>query len=565
MIAKRLIFDQYAKADADVKRLKACQTGPPLPLEAQAFTPSTDICAKGHVLKPIRLMTGFLTVGFWTLMSRILGFVRDTLILSLIGPGPVMDAFVAAFRLPNMFRRFFAEGAFNAAFVPMFSKKLEADADAGPFAQDAFNGLAFAVLILTGTAMVFMPALVWVTAGGFAEDARFDMTVGFGRIVFPYIFFMSLGALFSGILNATGRFAVAAAAPVLLNIFLIIAMIGAQVVGGDVIHWLVWTIPVAGMAQLALTWAAAAKVGFALRPGRPRWTPQMKQLVVVAIPAALASGVMQINLVVAQLAASQFEGAVSWLFAADRLYQFPLGIVGIAVGIVLLPDLSRRLQAGDETGARHAFSRASEISLALTIPSAVALMVIPLALVSVLFERGATGADDAAAIAFAVSVYGLGLPAFVVQKFLQPLYFAREDTRSPFRYALVAMVVNAGLALGLAPVIGWIAPAIATTVAGWVMAVLLAIGARSMGDVARFDAQFHRRIWRIVAASVIMGLCLWVANVLLTPALGMGGYRYIALFVLLAVGAISYFGAGQMLGAFKLSEFKSAVRRGGKK
>lgn len=513
-------------------------------------------------MKPIRLMSGFLTVGFWTLMSRVLGFVREILILSLIGPGPLMDAFVAAFRLPNMFRRFFAEGAFNAAFVPMFSKKLEADADAVRFGRDALNGLAFVVLILTALAMVFMPALVWATAGGYAQDARFDITVGYGRIVFPYIFFMSLSALFSGILNATGRFAVAAAAPVLLNIFVIAAMVAGHYLGGDVIDWLIWTIPAAGIAQLALTWSAASRAGIVLRPGRPRWTPDMKNMVIVAIPAALASGVMQINLVVGQFAASQFEGAVSWLFAADRLYQLPLGVVGIAVGIVLLPDLSRRLTAGDDAGARHAFSRAAEISLALTIPSAVALMVIPLPLVTVLFARGATGVDDAAAIAVAVSVYGLGLPAFVIQKFLQPLYFAREDTKSPFRFALVAMVINAAIALGLTPVIGWIAPAIGTTVAGWVMVALLGIGARRMGDVARFDQQFHRRIWKIVLASLVMGGCLWAANLALTPALGMDGLRYGALVALIAAGAFSYFGFGQLIGAFRLAEIKGAVRRG---
>ena len=178
-------------------------------------------------MKPIRMLSGFLTVGFWTLMSRVLGVIREILLLSLIGPGPIMDAFIAAFRLPNMFRRFFAEGAFNAAFVPMFSKKLEADSDAHKFATDALAGLSFVVLVLVGISMIFMPALVWLTAGGFVGDSRFDMTVGFGRIVFPYIFFMSLSALFSGVLNATGRFTAAAAAPVLLNIFMIAAMVGA--------------------------------------------------------------------------------------------------------------------------------------------------------------------------------------------------------------------------------------------------------------------------------------------------------------------------------------------------
>ena len=513
-------------------------------------------------MKPIRMMSGFFTVGVWTLLSRVLGFLREVLLLSLIGPGPVMDAFVAAFRLPNMFRRFFAEGAFNAAFVPMFAKKIEGDADPDVFARDAFNGLALVVLMLTALAMIFMPALVWLTAEGFADDARFDMTVGYGRIVFPYILFMSLSALFSGVLNATGRFAAAAAAPVLLNIFVISAMGIAYFTGGEIITWLIWAVPLAGIAQMVLTWRAAADAGFALRPSRPRWTPDMRQLIVVAVPAALASGVMQINLVVGQVVASQYESAVSWLFAADRLYQLPLGVVGIAVGVVLLPELSRRLRAGDHDGAQTALSRAAEISLALTIPSAMALMVIPFALVTVLFQRGAASIDDSAAIATAVAIYGLGLPAFVLQKILQPIYFAREDTRRPFYFALVAMVVNVVLAVGLAPYVGWVAPALATTFAGWAMYACLAIGARRYGDAAKFDARFHKRIWRILLASFLMGGVLYFANINLQPFLGIPWWRALALLVLVMIGAFSYFGIGQLIGAFRLSEFKAAMRRG---
>ncbi len=512
-------------------------------------------------MKPVRLISGFFTVGIWTLLSRVLGFARDILILSLIGPGPVMDAFVAAFRLPNMFRRFFAEGAFNAAFVPMFSKRIEAGEDATAFARAAFNGLGFVLLILTGLAMVFMPALVWATAEGFVGDARFDMTVGFGHIVFPYILFISLSALFSGVLNSTGRFAAAAAAPVLLNIMVIAAMTAAYVLGGEIVIWLIWTIPFAGVAQLALVWIATSRAGISIVPGRPRWSPDMKKLVMVAVPAAMASGVMQINLLVGQQVASNFDSAVGWLYSADRLYQLPLGVVGIAVGIVLLPDLSRRLRAGDMTGSREAYSRAGEIALALTIPAAVALVVIPLPLVSVLFERGATGSDDSASIALAVAVYGLGLPAFVLQKVQQPLYFAREDTKSPFRYALVAMVVNAAIAIGLAPYIGWIAAAIATTLAGWFMVLQLGFGARKYGDIARFDARFRRRIWRIIMASLMMGGVLWGVMVLLNPFLGMAGWRYLALLILVGTGIFSYFAIGRIIGAFHIHEIKSAMRR----
>ncbi len=514
-------------------------------------------------MKPIRLVSGFLTVGFWTLMSRILGFVREIMILALIGPGPVMDAFVAAFRLPNMFRRFFAEGAFNAAFVPMFSKRYEAGDNPQGFAQEAFNGLALIVMALTALAMIFMPGFVWLTAEGFSGDARFDLTVGYGRVVFPYILFMSLSALFSGVLNATGRFAVAAAAPVLLNIFVVCAMALAVWLGQEVILWLVWTVPLAGIAQLALVWFAASRAGIKITPGRPRWTPEMKHLVAVALPAALSSGVMQINLLVGQQVASRTESAVSWLFAADRLYQLPLGVVGIAVGIVLLPDLSRRLRDGDAPGSRDAFSRAGEISLALTIPSAVALMVIPMPLVSVLFERGAQTSDDSAAIALATAIYGLGLPAFVLQRVLQPLYFAREDTRTPFRFALWAMVINAAVAIGFHPYIGWVAPAIATTLAGWAMVLLLMRGTKPMGDMARFDDRFKRRLWRIILASGVMGVVLWGVNLLLGPLITATGWRYLALLILVASGMVSYFLSGQLLGAFALRDFRDALRRGG--
>lgn len=512
-------------------------------------------------MQPIRLLSGILTVGVWTMLSRVLGFVRDVIIANLLGPGIMMDAYVAAFRLPNMFRRFFAEGAFNAAFVPMFAKRLEAGEDATGFASLALSGLTFVLLILTALAMIFMPAFVYATAEGFFGDARFDITVEYARITFPYIIFISIAALLSSVLNSSGRFAAAAAAPVLLNIMLVTAMTLAWMIGGSVADALIRTIPFAGIAQLILVWIAADRAGLKVRPVRPRWTPEMAQLVRIALPAALAGGVVQINLLVGQLVASNTEKAVSWLYAADRLYQLPLGVVGIAVGIVLLPDLSRRLRAKDEVGSREAFSRAGELSLALTIPSAVALMIIPIPLVSVLFERGAFNTDDTAATALAVAIYGLGLPAFVLQKILQPLFFAREDTKRPFQYAVVAMIINAALAVGLSYSIGWIAAAIATTAAAWVMVWQLVIGGRQFGEQARFDKRFRSRIWRIILASAVMGVVLFSASLLMTPFFGIGGWRWLALLVLLSLGVLSYFLAGRTLGAFRMSELRTALRR----
>jgi putative peptidoglycan lipid II flippase len=511
-------------------------------------------------MKPIRLISGFLTVGMWTMLSRVLGFVRDAMILGYLGTGPLYEAYVVAFRLPNMFRRFFAEGAFNMAFVPMFSKKLEGDEDAEGFASEAFAGLASVLIALTLIAMAAMPWLIYALASGFAGQEKFDIAVDFGRITFPYILFISLAALMSGVLNAMGRFAAAAAAPVLLNVLLVGGMAVAAVIGGDIARTLIWMIPVAGIAQLALVWIAAKRAGFNIKLQMPTLSPELRKLVRIAIPAAMAGGVMQINLLVGQQVASYYDKAVGWLFAADRLYQLPLGVVGIAVGIVLLPDLSRRLKAGDTVGSKEAFSRAGEIALALTIPAAIALIVIPLPLVSVLFERGAATSDDSAAIAVAVAIYGLGLPAFVLQKILQPLYFAREDTRTPFYFAVVSMIINAVLAIGLAPIIGWIAPAIATTLAAWAMVGLLSVGTKPMGDVAKFDTRFRRRIWKIIAASILMGVVLWAGNVMLSLALGTAGVRYLALAILIGMGVISYFGIGHMIGAFKLSEFKGSLR-----
>ncbi|PJI85311.1 putative peptidoglycan lipid II flippase [Yoonia maricola] len=521
-------------------------------------------------MKPIRLMSGFFTVGLWTLLSRVMGFVRDIMIAAYLGTGPVAEAFLVAFSLPNLFRRFFAEGAFNMAFVPMFSKKVEGDDDPHRFAQDAFVGLGGILTVFTVVGIIFMPALVTIMASGFIGTERFDLAVYYGRIAFPYILFISLTALLSGVLNATGRFTAAAAAPILLNVIfvatLIIAGLTCECAGPEgqttIGQSLAYAVPVAGLAQLAVVWIAAKRAGYALRIGMPKITPELKRLAIIAAPAALAGGVVQINLLVGRQVASFFDGAVAWLSYADRLYQLPLGVVGIAIGVVLLPDLSRRLRAGDESGGRDAFNRASEISLALTVPASVALLAIPLPLVSVLFERGAFTSDDTAATALAVAIYGLGLPAFVLQKTLQPLFFAREDTKRPFYYALIAMVLNAALAIGLSPVIGFAAAAIGTSLTGWAMVLMLLRGARTMGDAGKFDSRFKQRLGRIVLASCGMGVILTLTATAMTPFFGTGIQRYLALLILVIIGIVSYFGIGHLIGAFKLSEFRRNLRRG---
>ncbi len=514
------------------------------------------------MIQPIRLLRSFLTVGFWTMLSRILGLGRDVLMAALLGAGPVAQAFLIAFTLPNMFRRFFAEGAFNLAFVPMFAKRVEAGEDAEAFARDAFSGLATVLIVFTLLGQLVMPWLVLAMASGFVGDERFDLSVLYGRIAFPYLIFISLTALLSGVLNATGRFAAAAAAPILMNAVMITFLLIGWRTSGDIGLWQIWSVPIAGIAQLALVWRAADRAGVRIRPRLPRLTPELRRLAVIAGPAVLAGGVVQINLLVGRQVGSFFDGAVAWLSYADRLYQLPLGVVGVAIGVVLLPDLSRRLRAGDGAGGRDAVNRAAEFTLALTLPAAVALVMIPGAIVSVLFERGAFTATDSLNTALAVAVYGVGLPAFVMQKVVSPLYFAREDTRTPFRFAVHAMIVNAVVAVGLAPFLGFIAAALGTTIAGWIMLLQLWRGAQGMAGAAEIDARLARSAPRMVLACALMGAALFFAERMLEGALADPGWRYAALAALVAIGAATYAVAIVGTGALRLSDLRAALRGG---
>ncbi len=512
-------------------------------------------------MKPISLLRSILTVGGWTLLSRGAGFARDMMMAAYLGAGPIADAFNVAFSLPNMFRRFFAEGAFNMAFVPMFAKKLEGGEDANSFARDAFNGLAAILIIFSIIGTFAMPWLVWAMASGFAHDQRFDLAVLYGQIGFNYILFISLVALLSGVLNAHGHFTEAGFVPVLMNLIFIAMMFLAAKCGWDMGLTLAWAVPITGVAQLAFTWYSAAKLGLSFAPRWPKITPELKRLAIIAGPAILSGGVVQINMLVGRQVASYTEGAVSWLVYADRLYQLPLGVVAIAIGTVLLPDLSRRLRAGDEAGGRESFNRGTELALALTFPCAVALMVIALPLTQVLYQRGAFTTDDATATALVLAIYGAGLPAFVLHKVYQPLYYAREDSRSPFRFAVVSMIVNAVIAVGLMPYIGFAAAALATTIAGWMMAAQLWLGTKRMGDAARFDTRFRSRAPRIILAAIAMGFALYAGQVALGELLASHIWRYAGLALLIGLGIVSYAAAGTAIGAFKLADFRKLRRR----
>ncbi len=506
------------------------------------------------------------TVGGYTMLSRVLGFVRDILIAAVLGAGPVADAFFVAFRFPNLFRRLVAEGAFSAAFVPLFSRRLEEDGRgaARAFAEETLSVLLTTLLIFTVLVEIAMPWLMHVIAFGFVDSPdKFNLAVAFARLAFPYLLFMALVALLGGVLNALYRFAAAAAAPVLLNVVLVTVLLFFADAGETPGHALSWGVSLAGAGQFLWLLYACHRAGMRLHLPRPRLTPGVRRLLALMVPLGLTAGVMQINLLIGTVIATLRDGAVSYLYYADRIYQLPLGVVGIAIGTALLPTLARTLRAGDEGAAMAAQSRALEVAALLTLPAAAALMVIPGPIVSVLFERGAFAATDVNATAAALAAFALGVPAFVLVKVLSPGFFAREDTVTPLKISIAAVATNVALSLALVWQFAHVGIALATTVASWLHAGLMwAILARR-GHLV-LGAQLESRLPRMVLASLVMALVLWgIAAALAAPLAGGTAARIAALAGLVVVGAVFYAVAAHVVGAARLGDLRAMLRRGG--
>jgi putative peptidoglycan lipid II flippase len=515
------------------------------------------------------LIRQFVNVGGATLASRLLGFVRETMIANALGAGPVADAFYAAFRFPNLFRRLFAEGAFNAAFIPLFARQLEGEGDeaARRFAEDVLAALLLVLAALTAIVMIATPLIVTLIAPGFTRDAsKFDLTVDLFRIMFPYLICMSLTAMITGVLNAYRRYLVAALAPLLLNVTAISALVLAIVLELDTVsvgRLLSWSIPVAGVAQLLWVVFAARRIGFTARFRRPKLTPGVKRLLWLAAPAAAAGGITQINLFIGQIIASTKEGAIAVLQYADRVYQLPLGVVGIAIGVVLLPELSRALKAGHQREAQHNQNRALEFALFLTLPAATALSMISIVVVRVLYERGAFSPETTEITASALSIFALGLPAFVMIKVFTPGYFAREDTKTPMLFAGIAVAANVALALTLFPLIAESGIATAESVSGWLNAGLLLLTLWRRGHFS-LDQASVRHIPLLLLACAIMAAALYGGLVVLDPYFQPGAglaHQAGALLLLMGGGALVYFAAAHLTGAVDLRELVRIFRR----
>jgi putative peptidoglycan lipid II flippase len=486
------------------------------------------------------LLRSVATVGSYTLVSRVMGFVRDILTAALLGAGPVADAFFVAQRLPNLFRSLFAEGAFSAAFVPLFAGAIAEHGKerARAFAEDALAVLLAALLAFVVAGEIFMPAMMRVIAPGFGDDpAKFALAVALARITFPYLLFIALVALQGGVLNSVDRFAAAAATPILLNLFLIAALLLI-----DRFHWhdgraLAWAITAAGLAQFLWLMFSCARAGLALRLPLPRLTPGVRRTLAIMGPGAIGAGVTQVNLLISTALASFLPGgSVSYLYYADRLNQLPLGVVGIAVGTAILPPLSRQLRLGDLSGAVATQNRGLELALLLTLPSAVALAVLAGPIFAVLFQRGAFTAADTAATAAALAAYAAGLPAFVLVKVVAPAFFARHDTRTPVKVAVAAMAVNLVLTLVLMRFLAHVGIALATTCAGWINAMTLLALLVRRGHF-RLDRRARRNLPRVAAAALGMGAVLALLRIPLAAALtGPAPVRIAALLALVGAG-----------------------------
>ncbi len=513
----------------------------------------------------MKLVKAMATVGGLTGVSRILGFLRDVMTAIILGAGPIADAFIIALKLPNLFRRVTAEGAFSVSFVPMYSAKMqkEGQASADGFASNTFAVMCTILTPFTILAIIGMPWIIQILAPGFEVGSeRYELSVEMTRVTFPYLLLISLSALMGGVLNAHDKFAPFAAAPIVVNLALIAALYFLEPLMKTGGHALSWGLFGAGVLQFLglIACVKMYRIGLSIR--MPKFDVDIKKLFKLMGPGVLGAGVVHINLFVDIIIASTLAtGSISYLYYADRLNQLPLGMVGIAVGTALLPMLSRAMAGGNTGEARHLFNRAMEICLILALPAGVAMLVASGPLIQTLFQYGNFDADDARLTSHVLAGYALGVPAYVAGKVFSTAYYARQDTKSPVKISVICALTNIGLALMMIPFLGVAGIALATGLCGWLQFIMLARGLKG-DEKASFDDRFKRTLPRIIFASCVM------AAVLVIVAHYSSGYyngtkveKIGSLAVLVASGLATYSLAVLGTGAIKITDIKSLFIR----
>lgn len=507
-----------------------------------------------------------------TLGSRILGFVRDLALSARFGQGPMMDAFTTALMLPNMFRRLFAEGAFAQAFVPVYGgvRAREGDEAAAVTASEAMSFMLAVVAGFCILLQVLMPFIMpWLLSAYRGDEAVLRVAVTATQLAMPYLACMTVASLLSGVLNTAGKFALSAAAPVFLNLCTLAPLLAAYVVPASqptVLMWVTAAVTVSGFIQAGLLWWGVRRLGVAVRMSMPRLTPNVKRALALAVPGALAGGAMQVNSLVSQMLAGSDEGARSVIYNADRLYQLPLGLIGVAIGLALVPRLTKAFVAGDHEGGRKTLDDGITLAMAFTLPAAVALFVIPFFIIDATVTRGAFTSADAARTADVLRQFAWGVPAFVLAKVLTPPFFAREDTRRPMIYAVSAVVftivVGSGLFFWLSSrgMDGVLGLAIATSLSAWINVALLG-GTLIREKAWEATGAFIARIARVLLASGVMAGALLAAGINYETLSRVFLAKEIAVLAVCGVGAALY---GVCLLAFRavtIRELRAVLRR----
>lgn len=510
----------------------------------------------------------------FTLLSRVLGYARDRAISNVIGASPIGDAFATAQMFPNLFRRIFAEGAFTQAFVPVYARahREQGEGVAAELASKSLSVLLLSTLVLMIVAQIAMPWIMLVIHAGYADQPRyFNMAILLTQLTMLYLVGMSAAALFSGVLNTAGRFALSAGAPVFYNLCILAAVVPAPD-PETAAQWGAIAISVAGVVQALLLWWGCARLGVEVGFRVPKLTPDVRRILILMLPAVFAGSATQINVFVSQALASFEEGAKSWLYAADRLYQLPLGLIGVAIGVALLPRLSRAVAVGDGGDETRALDEAVGLSMAFTLPAAAAFLVMPFFLMHGFWTGGEFTDVDARATADALFHYGWGVPAFVLTRILSPPFFARQDTRRPMQFAFASVLANVVLGasfffgLRAAGASGYVGLAIASSAAAWVNVILLAGVLLREKTWAPTPAALSRLV-RIAIATLVMAAAMAVAahmrEAIIAPfasALAIGG-KELAVLAVSAGGFLLFVVVAFALRAVTFNEIRGAFRR----
>ncbi len=498
------------------------------------------------------------TFGFYTIISRLLGYIRDILIAIFLGTGLLADAFFVAFRIPNTFRRLFSEGTFNAAFVPSYtSEMIKGEKFANKFANNIFNLLFLGLLILTIVVQIFMPGFVSIIAPGFIDDLeKMDLAISLTRITFPFLLFISLASFFSAILNSYNKFAAASAAPILLNIILIIVLLFSKALGDELVYYLSYGVSLAGFLQLIFLYYFVKKffsLKFNFKLGADE---KVKFFFKKLLPSIFSSGVTQINILIGTIIASFQPSAVSYLYYADRIYQINLAIAGIAIGVVILPQLSRFVDSKNKEKISLIQNKALELSLFLSIPATIALVIGSDEIISALFGYGNFNKESVANSSLALFYFALGLPAFALIKVFSSFLFANHNTKIPFYISLISVLINILISIYYFNKIGFIIIPIATSISSWFNAIVLFIYLKNK-NLFYFKNNFVLNFFKIVFASILMGLFFnFLLNLFENQLSFNQSFKSIYLILSVLFGLFFYLFICYLIKAFKISDIK---------